>query len=165
MELCVKNTGYSAVQITVAAATASFATYRAKRHTPVSAKAATSNMAMRVTAGVNPLNFHQKASQSITSGGCALESVVCGINEPVSSMSCAARNEVSGLVPEVRQAKKGRVQDEQAGEDQRECQQLIARRGPPISRRRGQGRIGRPGPSRLPQLADHGFSGSVRRPD
>ena len=45
---------------------------------------------MRVTAGVKALNFHQNASHSITSGGCALESVVCGISEPVSSRSRAA---------------------------------------------------------------------------
>ena len=47
-------------------------------------------MAVRVTAGVKALNFHQKASHSITSGGCALDSVVCGISEPVSSRSRAA---------------------------------------------------------------------------
>ena len=60
MELCVKNTGYTAVQSTVAAATASFATRRASRQTPRSANAATNSMAIRVTAGVNPLNFPQR---------------------------------------------------------------------------------------------------------
>ena len=41
------------------------------RQTPQSnsAKAATINMAVRVTGGVKTLNFHQKASHSITSGG------------------------------------------------------------------------------------------------
>ena len=68
----------------------SFATWRASLQTPSSANAATSSIAVRVTAGVNPLNFHQNASHSITSGGCALERVVCGIRDPVSKMSRAA---------------------------------------------------------------------------
>ena len=75
---------------TVAAATASPATSRDSRHNPNSVKAATSSMEVRVTAGVKALNFHQKASQIITSGGCALDSVVCGTSEPVSSRSRAA---------------------------------------------------------------------------
>ena len=47
-------------------------------------------MAVRVTAGVKALNFHQNASHSITSGGCAFDNVVCGMSEPVSSRSRAA---------------------------------------------------------------------------
>src|SRR5215472_2759910 len=68
-ELWVKKTGYSAVQITVAAATASLETVRARRHTPSNVKAATRSIAMRVTAGVKALNFHQNASHSIIRGG------------------------------------------------------------------------------------------------
>ena len=75
-ELWAKNTGYNAVQSTVAAATVGLVRSRANRHKPANAKAATNSMAVRVTAGVKALNFHQKASHSITRGGCALESVV-----------------------------------------------------------------------------------------
>ena len=75
---------------TVAAATCSLATSRASRHSPSRAKAEISSIAVRVTAGVKALNFHQNASHSITSGGWALESVVCGISEPVSKRSRAA---------------------------------------------------------------------------
>ncbi len=75
---------------TVASATDSGATLRASRHSPSSAKAATINMASRVVVGVKALNFHQNASHNITSGGWALDSVVCGISDPVSSRSRAA---------------------------------------------------------------------------
>jgi len=78
------------VQSTVAAAMASLATARDRRHNPSRAKAAIISIAVRVTAGVKALNFHQKASHSMTSGGCALESVVCGMSEPVSRRSRAA---------------------------------------------------------------------------
>ena len=57
------------MQNAVAAATAWFDTVRASRHNPVSANAATISIAVRVTAGVKALDFHQKASHSITSGG------------------------------------------------------------------------------------------------
>ena len=75
---------------TVAVAISSLATSRDSRHKPSKAKAATSSMEVLVTAGVNALNFHQNASQIMTSGGWALESVVCGMSEPVSSRSRAA---------------------------------------------------------------------------
>src|SRR5271166_7078129 len=52
IELWVKNTGYNAVHHTVAAATASLATWRDRRHKPSRANAATSSMEVRVTAGV-----------------------------------------------------------------------------------------------------------------
>ncbi len=74
-ELAVKNAGYSAVQITVAPATSGLLTRRARRHTPSNVNDATRSMAKRVTTGVNALNFHQKASHNISSGGCALERV------------------------------------------------------------------------------------------
>ncbi len=58
-------------------------------------------MANRVTAGVNPLNFHQNASHSISSGGCAFDSVECGMSDPVEQKIARGGDEVSGLIPEV----------------------------------------------------------------
>ena len=90
-ELCAKNTGYSAVQITVADGhLRSCATLRASRHTPKQRERRDQQHGEARDRRVKALNFHQNASHSISSGGCALESVVCGMSDPVSSRSRAA---------------------------------------------------------------------------
>src|SRR5580700_1551166 len=89
-ELCAKKTGYTAVHSVDAIPTFVLATASASRNTPSSEKAATTSMAVRVTNGANPTTFHHSASQAITSGGCAFETVVRGIMLPLNRMSRAA---------------------------------------------------------------------------
>ena len=58
-----------------ATATFVFATRSASRNTPTSENAAKTSIAVRVTSGAYPTTFHQNASQAITRGGCAFETV------------------------------------------------------------------------------------------
>ena len=51
--------------------------------TAVSARAATRHITARVTTGAKWKTFQNSASNSEGSGGCAFDSVVCGINVPV----------------------------------------------------------------------------------
>jgi len=89
-ELWANMTEYNAVRVTDTAATFQLVRRSASLNTPYSPNAATSSIAVRVTAGVKLLSFHHIASQSMTNGGCALESVVVGMSWPVRKMSYAA---------------------------------------------------------------------------
>src|SRR4051812_1609919 len=89
-ELWAKKTGYNAVQIVEASATSAFATNAASRNTPISVKAEIARVATRVTTGWKPASFQAAASHAITSGGCALLTVDCGIKLPCRNKSRAA---------------------------------------------------------------------------
>ena len=70
------------MQRTVARPTRQFDTRAASAKTPASASAATASIAVRAVSIWKPKSFHASAIHAITSGGCAFESVECGMNEP-----------------------------------------------------------------------------------
>jgi len=71
-------------------ATGKLAALRESRNRPSSENALSASMAVRVTRGEYPKTRQASASHAITSGGCAFDSVECGISEPVRNKSRAA---------------------------------------------------------------------------
>ncbi len=80
-----------AVRSTVASATDCLpVAITASRHTAVSASAATTHIAVRVTQGAKVRSFQQAASAIEGSGGCPFDKVEIGISDPVRKKSHAA---------------------------------------------------------------------------
>src|ERR1017187_1878142 len=92
IELCGKPTGYSATNTGVAHATGRLPAVasRESRNSPSNENALSANMAVRVTSAEYPATRQASASHAITSGGCALDGVDCGMSDPVRNKSRAA---------------------------------------------------------------------------
>ena len=85
------------------------ATLSASRNSPSSENAAKKIIADRVTRGAKPAHFHHNAIHAITSGGCAFETVVCGIRSFRQQKIARGRNIVSGFIPKIGQLQKRRM--------------------------------------------------------